>query len=62
MTYYRVLPKYDNKRYNSSDFVIANELYTEKEMEKYGIPYKYTEKINHSKKRVYFFFGARFEY
>lgn len=62
MTYYRILPKYDNKRYNNSDFVIANELYTEKEMEKYGIPYEYAEKVNHSKKRVYFFFGARFGY
>lgn len=62
MTYYRILPKYDNKRYNNSDFVVANELYTEREMEKYGIPYEYAEKINHSKKRVYFFFGARFEY
>ena len=30
MTYYRILPKYDNWRYNSYDFVIANELYTEK--------------------------------
>lgn len=62
MTYYRILPKYDNKHYNGSDFVIANELYTKKEMKKYGIPYDYTEKINHSKKRVYFFFGARFGY
>lgn len=44
MTYYRILPKYDNKRYNGSGFVIANELYTEKEMEKYGIPYEYVEK------------------
>lgn len=62
MIYYKILSKYDNKHYNNSDFVIANELYTEKEMEKYGIPYKYAEKINHSKKQIYFFFGARFAY
>ena len=59
MKYYRVLPEYDNKRKNGGIY-IANELYTIKEAEKEALNKNYLELIEVSKKKVYFFFGARF--
>lgn len=72
MKYYRVKPEFDNRRYSvNGDFFIANELYTEKEVEKiskkYNILYAKVYNFNSifevveiSKRKIYWFFGARF--
>ena len=72
MIYYRLKPECDNlQRYNGktvqfNGIWIANELYTEKELSnlvKIGlfVHPKYFEKVEISKKKIYWFFGARFE-
>ena len=70
MLYYKVLPQYDNKkryRWNnhgqcvSNGILIANELYTPGEFRKIANYPAWFEKVNISKKNIYFFFGARFE-
>lgn len=72
MLYIKVKPKYDNVFYSDDfDFFVGNELYTIKEFEK--IKKRFNNKflkrydINDifeyktvSKKKTYFFFGARF--
>lgn len=76
MTYYRVNSAFDNvqiiKNRKISGFLVANELYTEKELEKLlngarlrGHGIKATsqafEKVEINKNKTYWFFGARFE-
>ena len=69
MTYYKVPPKFDGRAvigkglYSGTPkrFLIENELYTEKECDKYGISLNGLEVVNVSRKRIYWFFGARFE-
>lgn len=60
MKYYKVKPEYDNKRRSDNNIYIANELYTEKEVEKYHINKNYCDIVNISKNETYFFFGVRF--
>lgn len=50
MTYYKVKPEFDQKKRRDGSILIANELYTPREKERFNI----------SDKAVYFFFGARF--
>lgn len=69
MLYYRVKPEFDNVR-RDKDFniFIGNELYTPKELEKVRATYNNRrfnfdsifEKVEISRKKIYFFFGARF--
>lgn len=77
MKYYRVKPEYDNVYYSVDyDFLIANELFTEKEF--YDVEQAFLSKcrnrtsalekfrklfevVNISKNDTYFFFGARLE-
>lgn len=65
MKYYRIQEKYDN--YNIiyhgkiTVTVIGKELYTEKEMLKYHIPFKITDEIILSSHKIYWFFGCRWE-
>ena len=70
MLYYSVKPLYDNKkryRWNnhgqgvSNGILISNELYTPGEFRKIANCPAWFEKVNISKKNIYFFFGARFE-
>lgn len=71
MLYYRVKPQYDNKKRYSRNYhgqvvadgsiLIANELYTPCEFAKLANCPAWFEKVNISKKNIYFFFGARFE-
>ena len=71
MLYYRVKPLYDNKkRYRWSNhgqgvadgsILVANELYTPCEFAKLANCPAWFEKVNISKRNIYFFFGARFE-
>lgn len=70
MLYYKVKSQYDNKvRYTwnnhgqgvSNGILIANELYTPGEFRKIANYPAWFEKVNISKRNIYFFFGARFE-
>lgn len=74
MIYYKVKAEHDNKTkwkyYGKGGFpyyikedgiLIANELYTPKERERIANSNRYFEEVEVSKKKVYFFFGARFE-
>ena len=60
MTYYRVIPKYDQNRRKDGSILIKEELYTEKELKRFQIPSGKCEKIELPKSKVYFSFGARF--
>ena len=60
MKYYKVKPECDNKRRSDNNIYVANELYTEKEAEKYHINKSYCDMVNIAKNETYFFFGARF--
>ena len=70
MLYYRVKTPDKLYRFNGYLQTVRNELYTSKEIEKYSVPDKHglkmrlewLEPVEISKKRVYRFFGARFEY
>lgn len=59
MKYYKIKPEHDNKRRYDGSILIGNELYTEKEMIKYKIPFNFADIVNVSKEEKYFFFGAR---
>lgn len=61
MKYYKIKEEIDNKRRNDGSIFVANELYTEREKKKYNIPESYYDIVKISRKRTYFFFGARFE-
>ena len=76
MKYYRVKPEFDGKtlykkqrqRGYSSTYkvpngynLIANELLTEKEVEKLNVPQICVDPVNLKKSEVYFCFGARFQ-
>lgn len=73
MTYYRVPQENNNKRIFGYDkngnieykgCLVANELYTQKEVEKMRLACPTCilfDQIEISRKRTYFFFGARFE-
>lgn len=70
MTYYRVKPQHDNFRlirdHKYHGILIANELYTGKELVKknillcYRVEPDFFEKVEISRKKIYWFFGARF--
>ena len=54
MKYYQVLPQYDNYRLPKMFIYIENELFTEKEVEKYGVNKKYCKEVEiHTSKRGY---------
>lgn len=70
MTYYKVKPEYGNttlyklnkhneRRYNG--ILIARELYTPAERAKLMVTDDAFEIVEVSKRRIYWFFGARFE-
>lgn len=70
MKYYRVKPQYDNKtRYTwnnhkqgvSNGIIIGNELYTPCEFARLAMCPAWFEVVEISKRKIYFFFGARFE-
>ena len=70
MKYYRVLPQYDNrtlyklnnyKKAVPAGIMIANELYTLKEYARFAMNPACFELVEISQKKIYWFFGARFE-
>ena len=60
MKYYRVLKTSDQTKRKTS-ILVANELYTEKEVLRYGIDKKHLQQVELNKNNTYFSFGARFE-
>ena len=60
MTYFKVKPGFDQFPRKDGSILIAHELYTTREMERYGINPNACEEVQISKRKVYFFFGARF--
>lgn len=61
MRYYRVHKDgqmYSNGKYHT---LVKDELYTENEVNKYGLNIHRLQPIEVSKKKTYWFFGARFE-
>lgn len=62
MVYYRINKAGSDKFINGVQLTtVKNELFTEKEMRKNGIPFSYADKVEISKRNIYWFFGARFE-
>ena len=66
MKYYKVKPQYDGKSKRSrgyeGEIYIANELYTAREVQKQNLNLTYMEEKEISSKKIYWFFGARFEF
>ncbi len=60
MLYYKVKPEFDQKTRHDGSILIANELYTPREIERFKISNKAVYPVEISKKTVYFFFGARY--
>lgn len=62
MLYYQVKPQFDNYRKpgKTFDIYVARELYTPKEVERYHLNKDYLQPVEISKRKTYFFFGARF--
>lgn len=64
MLYYKVKPQYDNccknPKIHDGNIYVANELYTEKEVQKQNLNRSFLKPVEVSKKKVYWFFGARF--
>lgn len=60
MKYFRVKEEYDNYRRADGSILVRNELYTEKEIQKYKIPANRVISVEIKKNTTYFCFGARF--
>lgn len=60
MLYYKVKPEFDQKKRRDGSILIANELYTPREKERFNISNKAVDPVQVSRKTVYFCFGARF--
>lgn len=60
MLYYKIKASADQRRRKDGAALVANELYTQKEAEKFKINPAHYDKVEISKRKVYFFFGCRF--
>lgn len=60
MQFFKVKPEFDNKSRPDGSILIANELYTEREVKRFGIPACRLDSIEVSPRDTYFCFGARF--
>ena len=67
MKYYRVRKEFDQarkhpKKLGIGDFLVANELYTERERKQMiAVPNEAFEQVEIPKNQTYWFFGARFQ-
>ena len=59
--YFKVKKEYDQFLRRDRSILIAGELYTANEVKKLNIDKAALEKVEVSKQKVYFLFGARFE-
>lgn len=60
MLYYKIKPGFDQKKRCDGSILIANELYTPREKERFNILDKAVDPVQVSKRSICFFFGARF--
>lgn len=60
MTYAKIKPECHDKQLLNGWYLVANELYTMNEVDKYAIPKSYYDEIEVSSKKVFHLFGARF--
>lgn len=60
MKYFRVKKEYDNYGRSDGSILVGNELYTEKEMQKFKIRADRVIPVEVKKNTTYFSFGARF--
>ena len=60
MLYYQVKPKFDQKKRRDGSILVANELYTPREKERFAISDEAVDAVQVSKRSIYFSFGARF--
>ena len=60
MLYYQVKPEFDQKNRCDGSILVANELYTQREKERFAISDEAVDAVQVSKRSVYFFFGVRF--
>jgi hypothetical protein len=61
MEYLRVKKSFDNYKRADGGIHVANELYTKKEAAKHGVNPTFCDRVEISRKKTFFFFGARFE-
>lgn len=61
MTYLKIKPKYEGVRRKDNSTLVANELYTQKEFEKYSVKPFMADTVEVKKNRTIYIFGARFE-
>ena len=61
MKYYKVKKEADQKRRKGGTIYIADELYTQKEVEKLQLNTNLMQLVNVNKNNTYFCFGARFQ-
>lgn len=62
MKYFKVKQESDQVRVNPVHFLIADELYTEREKEKLKIPEHHLDCVEVSRKQTFWFFGARYAF
>lgn len=62
MTYYRVPPKLDQKRYAKDRYFVIGELYTLGECKKYHIDPERLDAVEIKRNDTYWFFGCRFQH
>ena len=60
MTYYKVKPQFDNYRRHDGSIWVANELYTATELARFKASPHMFDRVEVSKRKTYWFFGARF--
>jgi hypothetical protein len=61
MEYLRVKKSFDNYKRADGGIHVTNELYTKKEATKHGVNPNFCDRVEISRKKTFFFFGARFE-
>lgn len=61
MKYFKVKPEFDNKPRSDGSILVANELYTEHEVQKFKIPENRLGIVEVSPRDTVVFFGARFQ-
>jgi len=62
MTYFKVLPEFDNTRRTDNSILVQNELYTKNELEKYNIDFEKVVEVNIPKNKTYWFFWLPIRY
>lgn len=62
MIYFQVLPQYDNYALPKRLIYVKDELFTPKELKRYNVDINKCRQITCSRKKTYFFFGARFAF